>query len=77
MKKKTSKILSKESAAAVKAELVKFSETLNVKETQKIVEEVVENVTQELLQEWINSNIDQVVKKSIKEELNNIAKKKL
>ena len=34
-------------------------------------------VTEDLLKEWINANIDEVVKKSVKEELNNIAKKKL
>ena len=77
MKKKSTNILSNKSAAAIKAELAKYSETFNVKETQKIVNEVVKKVTNDLLKEWINANIDEVVKKSVKEELNNIAKKKL
>tara|TARA_B110000003_G_C16344920_1_gene416343 strand:- start:57 stop:290 length:234 start_codon:yes stop_codon:yes gene_type:complete len=77
MNKKTTKILSNKSAAAIKAELAKYSETFNVKETQKIVEEVVKKVTEDALKEWINANIDKVVKQSIKEELENIAKKKL
>ena len=77
MNKKTTKILSNKSAAAIKAELAKYSETFNVKETQKIVEEVVKKVTEDALREWINANIDKVVKQSIKEELENIAKKKL
>tara|TARA_B000000475_G_scaffold258919_1_gene241392 strand:- start:984 stop:1217 length:234 start_codon:yes stop_codon:yes gene_type:complete len=77
MNKKTTKILSNKSAAAIKAELAKYSETFNVKETQKIVEEVVKKVTEDALKEWINTNIDKVVKQSIKEELENIAKKKL
>ena len=77
MNKKSTKILSDKSAAAIKAELAKYSETFNVKETQKIVEEVVKKVTEDALKEWINANIDRVVKQSIKEELENIAKKKL
>ena len=77
MNKKTTKILSNKSAAAIKAELAKYSETFNVKETQKIVEEVVKKVTEDALKEWINANIDKVVKQSIKEKLENIAKKKL
>jgi len=77
MKKKSTKILTNKSAAAIKAELAKYSEIFNVKETQKIVEDVVLKVTEDLLKEWINANIDKVVKKSVKEELNNIAKKKL
>ena len=77
MNKKTTKILSNKSAAAIKAELAKYSETFNVKETQKIVEEVVKKVTEDALKKWINANIDKVVKQSIKEELENIAKKKL
>ena len=77
MNKKSTKILSDKSAAAIKAELAKYSETFNVKETQKIVEEVVKKVTKDALKEWINANIDKVVKQSIKEELENIAKKKL
>lgn len=77
MNKKSTKILSDKSAAAIKAELAKYSETFNIKETQKIVEEVVKKVTEDALKEWINTNIDKVVKQSIKEELENIAKKKL
>ena len=77
MNKKSTKILSDKSAAAIKAELAKYSETFNVKETQKIVEEVVKKVTEDALKEWINANIDKVVKQSIKEKLESIAKKKL
>ena len=77
MNKKSTKILSDKSAAAIKAELAKYSETFNVKETQKIVEEVVKKVTEDTLKEWINTNIDKVVKQSIKEKLESIAKKKL
>ena len=77
MNKKSTKILSDKSAAAIKAELAKYSETFNVKETQKIVEEVVKKVTEDALKEWINANIDKVVKQSIKEKLVSIAKKKL
>ena len=77
MNKKTTKILSNKSAAAIKAELAKYSETFNVKETQKIFEEVVKKATEDALKKWINANIDKVVKQSIKEELENIAKKKL
>ena len=77
MKNKSTKILSNKSAAAIKAELKKYSDTFNVKETQKIVEEAVTKVTEDLLKEWINGNIDKVVKKAIKEELQSIAKKKL
>lgn len=77
MNKKSTKILSDKSAAAIKAELAKYSETFNVKETQKIVEEVVKKVTKDALKEWINTNIDKVVKQSIKEKLESIAKKKL
>ena len=77
MKKKSTNILSNKSAAAIKAEWAKYSETFNVKETQKLVVEVVKKVPEDLLKEWINANIDEVVKKSVKEELNNIAKKKL
>ena len=76
MKKKSTNILSKESAEAVKAEFAKYSDTFDVKETQKIVEEAVKSVTKELLHEWLKSNIDKVVKQSVKTELNNIAKKK-
>ena len=47
MKKKSTNILSNKSAAAIKAELAKYSETFNVKETQKLVEEVVKKVTEE------------------------------
>ena len=77
MKNKSTKILSNKSAAAIKTELKKYSDTFNVKETQKIVEEAVTKVTEDLLKEWINGNIDKVVKKAIKEELQSIAKKKL
>jgi cell pole-organizing protein PopZ len=77
MNKKSEKIVSNKSAAAIKAELSKYSEIFNVKETQKIVEEVVKKVTESLLKDWINANIDKVVKQSIKEELKNIAKKKI
>ena len=51
MKNKSTKILSNKSAAAIKAELKKYSDTFNVKETQKIIEEVVslvENKSREL-----------------------------
>ena len=37
MKKKSTNILSNKSAAAIKAELAKYSETFNVKDTQKLV----------------------------------------
>ena len=77
MNKKSTKILSDKSAAAIKAELAKYSETFNIKETQKIVEGVVKKVTEDALKEWINTNIDKVVKQSIKEKLESIAKKKL
>ena len=77
MKKKSTNILSNKSAAAIKAELAKYSETFNVKETQKLVEEVVKKVTEDLLKEWINANIDEVVKKSVKEELNKYSLEKI
>ena len=77
MNKKSTKILSDKSAAAIKAELAKYSETFNVKETQKIVREIVKKVTEDALKEWINTNIYKVVKQSIKEKLESIAKKKL
>jgi len=76
MKKQSKKILSKETAIALKAELSKYSDTFNVSETQELVQEVVESVAENVLKEWINSNMDRVVKKSIKEELNTIAKRK-
>jgi len=76
MKKQSKKILSKETAIALKAELSKYSDTFNVSETQELVQEVVESVAENVLKEWINSNIDRVVKKSIKEKLNTIAKRK-
>ena len=67
MNKKTTKILSNKSAAAIKAELAKYTETFNVKETQKIVEQVVKKVTENLLKDWIKNNIDQIVKEAEKE----------
>ena len=76
MKKQSKKILSKETAIALKAELSKYSDTFNVSETQELVQEVVESVAENVLKEWINSNMDRVVKKSIKEKLNTIAKRK-
>lgn len=77
MKKISKTILSKEAAVALKAEISKYSDTFNVLETQKMVEEVVTTVTENLIKEWLNNNIDKVVKASIKEELANIAKKNL
>lgn len=77
MKNKSTEMLSNKTAAAIKAELKKYSDTFNVKETKKIVEEAVTKVTEDLIKEWINNNIDKVVKDVIKEELQNIAKKKL
>ena len=77
MKKISKTILSRETAAALKAEISKYSDTFNVLETQKMVEEVVTTVTENLIKEWLNNNIDKVVKASIKEELANIAKKNL
>jgi len=77
MKKNSGTILTKETAIALKAEISKYSDTFNVSETQKLVEDVVKTVTEKLLKEWLNNNIDKVVKNSIKEELANIAKKNI
>ncbi len=77
MVKKKNEILSRETAVALKAEIKQYSETFNVSDTQKIVQEVVAEVSNDLLQKWINENMDKVVKSAVKEELQNIANKKL
>ena len=74
MKKQSKEILSKKTATALKAELSKYSDIFNVKETQELVQEVVSSVTEKTLTDWINTNMDSVVKKSVKEELAKIAK---
>jgi|TARA_B110000467_G_scaffold10062_1_gene8619 cell pole-organizing protein PopZ len=76
MKKQSKEILSKKTATALKAELSKYSDIFNVKETQELVQEVVSSVTEKTLTDWINTNMDSVVKKSVKEELAKIAKNK-
>ena len=76
MKKKSKEILSKDTAIALKAEISKYSDTFNVSETQKLIEETVNVVTENLLKEWLNVNMNKVVKNAIKEELANLAKKK-
>ena len=76
MKKKSKEILSKDTAIALKAEISKYSDTFDVSETQKLIEETVNVVTENLLKEWLNVNMNKVVKSAIKEELANLAKKK-
>ena len=76
MKKKSKEILSKDTAIALKAEISKYSDTFDVSETQKLIEETVNIVTENLLKEWLNVNMNKVVKNAIKEELANLAKKK-
>jgi cell pole-organizing protein PopZ len=76
MKKQSKEILSNKTATALKAELSKYSDIFNVKETQELVQEVVSSVTKKTLTDWINTNMDSVVKKSVKEELAKIAKNK-
>jgi len=76
MNKKSKEILSKDTAIALKAEISKYSDTFNVSETQKLIEETVNIVTENLLKEWLNVNMNKVVKNAIKEELANLAKKK-
>ena len=68
MKKQSKEILSNKTATALKAELSKYSDIFNVKETQELVQEVVSSVTEKTLTDWINTNMDSVVKKSVKEE---------
>ena len=75
MKKQSKEILSNKTATAL-AELSKYSDIFNVKETQELVQEVVSSVTEKTLTDWINTNMDSVVKKSVKEELAKIAKNK-
>ena len=77
MNKKSKEILSKDTAIALKAEISKYSDTFDVSETQKLIEETVNIVTENLLKEWLNVNMDKIVKNAIKEELANLAKKKL
>ena len=74
--KKSKEILSKDTAIALKAEISKYSDTFDVSETQKLIEETVNIVTENLLKEWLNVNMDKIVKNAIKEELANLAKKK-
>ena len=76
MKKKSKEILSKDTAIALKAEISKYSDTFDVSETQKLIEETVNIVTENLLKEWLNVNMNKVVKNAVKEELANLAKKK-
>ena len=76
MKKQSKEMLSMKTATALKAELSKYSDIFNVKETQELVQEVVSSVTEKTLTDWINTNMDSVVKKSVKEELAKIAKNK-
>ncbi|HIG08817.1 MAG TPA: DUF2497 domain-containing protein [Alphaproteobacteria bacterium] len=76
MNKKSKEILSKDTAIALKAEISKYSDTFDVSETQKLIEETVNIVTENLLKEWLNVNMNKVVKNAIKEELANLAKKK-
>ena len=76
MKKQSKEILSKETAIALKAELSKYSDTFNVEETQKLVQEVVTSTSENILKEWLNTNMDRIVKEAIKEKLAHIAKKK-
>ena len=76
MNKKSKEILSKDTAIALKAEISKYSDTFDVSETQKLIEETVNIVTENLLREWLNVNMNKVVKNAVKEELANLAKKK-
>ena len=76
MKKKSKEILSKDTAIALKAEISKYSDTFDVSETQKLIEETVNVVTENLLKEWLNVNMNKVVTNAVKEELANLAKKK-
>ena len=75
MNKKSKEILSKDTAIALKAEISKYSDTFDVSETQKLIEETVNIVTENLLKEWLNVNMNKVVKNAVKEELANLAKK--
>lgn len=76
MNKKSKEILSKDTAIALKAEISKYSDTFDVSETQKLIEETVNIVTENLLKEWLNVNMNKVVKNAVKEELANLANKK-
>ena len=74
-KKNPNNILSKETAISLKAEIKKYSDTFNVKETQKYIKEVVTEVSNNFIKLWLDKNISEVVKEAVKEELENIAKK--
>ena len=74
-KKNPNNILSKETAISLKAEIKKYSDTFNVKETQKYIKEVVTEVSNNFIKLWLDKNISEVVKDAVKEELENIAKK--
>jgi len=74
-KKNPNNILSKETAISLKAEIKKYSDTFNVKETQKYIKEVVAEVSNDFIKLWLDKNISEVVKDAVKEELENIAKK--
>ena len=75
MQKNPNNILSKETAISLKAEIKKYSDTFNVKETQKYIKEVVTEVSNNFIKLWLDKNISEVVKEAVKEELENIAKK--
>ena len=77
MKKQSKEILSQKTAIALKAELSKYADNFDVVETQELVQEVVTDLTEKALKEWLNNNINRVVKKSVKEELDQIVKKKI
>ena len=75
MQKNPNNILSKKTATSLKAEIKKYSDTFNVKETQKYIKEVVTEVSNNFIKLWLYKNISEVVKEAVKEELENIAKK--
>ena len=75
MQKNPNNILSKETAISLKAEIKKYSDTFNVRETQKYIKEVVTEVSNNFIKLWLDKNISEVVKDAVKEELENIAKK--
>ena len=75
MQKNPNNILSKETAISLKAEIKKYSDTFNVRETQKYIKEVVTEVSNNFIKLWLDKNISEVVKEAVKEELENIAKK--
>ena len=57
MQKNPNNILSKETAISLKAEIKKYSDTFNVRETQKYIKEVVTEVSNNFIKLWLDKNI--------------------